>query len=315
MKVLLKVLMVGAILLLTQSILAAPSKVQICHLPPGNPGNFHTITVSEKALGSHLAHGDFSGPCSSYGELLCDDGNMCTIDAIDPETETCLNEHPSVNCDDGLLCTADSCDPAIGCQYAPVECDDGDLCTVDACSEFNGECTSTPIDCGPFGVCLEDGMCDFPCEGIICEPIDQCHEAGQCMLPGECAEGLSLPDNTPCDDGDPNTSVDECSQGTCVGVDTCPDLLISAVDTYSLTSTSATIHWVTNQHSTTRVDYGTSAGLGLSTPTNPTLVTSHAVNLSGLRPFTIYYFRVVSEPEFDECIPIYSPAYIFRTAR
>ena len=23
------------------------AKVKVCHVPPGNPGNFHTITVSE----------------------------------------------------------------------------------------------------------------------------------------------------------------------------------------------------------------------------------------------------------------------------
>lgn len=309
MKVLLKCLMAGAILLLTQSILAAPSKVQICHLPPGNPGNFHTITVSEKALGAHLAHGDFSGPCSAYSEILCDDGNICTIDALDPETETCLNEHPPVNCDDDLLCTADSCDPAIGCQYAPIECDDGDLCTVDACSEFNGECTSTPIDCGPLGVCLEDGMCDFPCEGIICEPIDQCHEAGQCMLPGECAEGIPLPYGTPCDDGNPATYNEICHLGAC----SCEMADILAVDTFNSTATSTTVGWVTDQAATTRVEYGVTASFGLSTPTDMTLVTSHTVNLSGLTPFTIYYFRVVSAS--DGCSPTYSPAYIFRTPR
>ena len=32
------------------------------HIPPGNPGNFHTITVSEKALSAHSSHGDAAGP-------------------------------------------------------------------------------------------------------------------------------------------------------------------------------------------------------------------------------------------------------------
>lgn len=38
-------------------------KVTICHVPPGNPGNAHTITVSKNALDAHLAHGDYKGPC------------------------------------------------------------------------------------------------------------------------------------------------------------------------------------------------------------------------------------------------------------
>ena len=38
-------------------------KVLICHIPPGNPDNRHTIRVSENAVPAHLAHGDFLGPC------------------------------------------------------------------------------------------------------------------------------------------------------------------------------------------------------------------------------------------------------------
>jgi len=35
-------------------------KVTICHIPPGNPGNAHTINVSGNAKNAHLAHGDTS---------------------------------------------------------------------------------------------------------------------------------------------------------------------------------------------------------------------------------------------------------------
>jgi len=48
--------------------LTAPAwaaKVEICHIPPGNPSNLHTITISEHALQAHLAHGDFLGGCSA----------------------------------------------------------------------------------------------------------------------------------------------------------------------------------------------------------------------------------------------------------
>jgi len=40
-------------------------KVVICHIPPGNPANAHTLSVSENALEAHLAHGDFLGPCEA----------------------------------------------------------------------------------------------------------------------------------------------------------------------------------------------------------------------------------------------------------
>ena len=41
----------------------ADGRVTICHIPPGNPENAHTITVSVNALPAHLAHGDYCGPC------------------------------------------------------------------------------------------------------------------------------------------------------------------------------------------------------------------------------------------------------------
>jgi len=38
-------------------------KITICHIPPGNPSNRHTITVGESAWASHSAHGDHRGAC------------------------------------------------------------------------------------------------------------------------------------------------------------------------------------------------------------------------------------------------------------
>ena len=38
-------------------------KFQICHIPPGNPGNAHTISISVDDVGDHEDHGDTLGPC------------------------------------------------------------------------------------------------------------------------------------------------------------------------------------------------------------------------------------------------------------
>lgn len=37
---------------------AAPAKITVCHMPPGNVENCHEISVSLNALQAHLDHGD-----------------------------------------------------------------------------------------------------------------------------------------------------------------------------------------------------------------------------------------------------------------
>jgi len=39
-------------------------KVLVCHIPPGNPENAHTICIAPAAVPAHLAHGDYLGPCT-----------------------------------------------------------------------------------------------------------------------------------------------------------------------------------------------------------------------------------------------------------
>lgn len=65
---------------------AKNEKITICHVPPGNPDNARTLTVSEKAWRAHQAHGDVQGPCpepppgngggtsgsDGFAVLLCD---------------------------------------------------------------------------------------------------------------------------------------------------------------------------------------------------------------------------------------------------
>ena len=41
----------------------SPGKVDVCHIPPGNPANAHVINVSVNAVPAHLAHGDNLGDC------------------------------------------------------------------------------------------------------------------------------------------------------------------------------------------------------------------------------------------------------------
>jgi len=49
--------------IVTSSSSSSIGKVTICHIPPGNPGNNHTISVGSPAVPAHLAHGDIEEPC------------------------------------------------------------------------------------------------------------------------------------------------------------------------------------------------------------------------------------------------------------
>jgi glucose/arabinose dehydrogenase len=69
--------------------------------------------------------------------------------------------------------------------------------------------------------------------------------------------------------------------------------VISPVQVDSFTITSAVVKWTTNEPATSLVDFGTTTDYG-STLSNPQLVTTHRLQLSGLADSTLYHFRVRS---------------------
>lgn len=75
--------------------------------------------------------------------------------------------------------------------------------------------------------------------------------------------------------------------------DTTPPV-ISAITSSSVTQTSATITWTTDEASDSQVEYGPTTSYGSSTTLNNTDVTTHSVNVSGLTAGTTYNFRVKS---------------------
>ncbi len=79
-------------------------------------------------------------------------------------------------------------------------------------------------------------------------------------------------------------------------IDTTPPV-ISAVAVANIATSSATVNWATNENSTSKAYYGTSSPLNLATAlnvTNATLLTGHALNLSGLAASTTYFVVVES---------------------
>src|SRR2546430_8602100 len=72
---------------------AAGDKIDVCHVPPGNPANAHTISVgSQAALAAHLAHGDTQGECNSGA--ACRDFCIAVYDIPNcaPDEQSCQDQ-------------------------------------------------------------------------------------------------------------------------------------------------------------------------------------------------------------------------------
>src|SRR5437899_3466048 len=78
-----------------------------------------------------------------------------------------------------------------------------------------------------------------------------------------------------------------------VANDTIPPV-ISSVSAFNISSSQATITWATNQASDSQVEYGLTTAYGSSTPLNSSLLTAHAVTLTGLLASNTYHYRVKS---------------------
>ncbi|NOQ44485.1 MAG: hypothetical protein GQ471_02335 [Nitrosopumilus sp.] len=71
------------------TLLTTSSTTTICHIPPGNPGNNHTITIGNSAVSAHIGHGDEPVSC----ELVnWEEGGSSTNEQELKNTET--DENP-----------------------------------------------------------------------------------------------------------------------------------------------------------------------------------------------------------------------------
>jgi hypothetical protein len=144
-------------------------QVTICHIPPGNPDNAHTITISANALPAHLAHGDTIGPCAAA-----------------PGTGACCLEGPGV--------------PAGGCvsHLNEAECEaEGGAFQGIGVSCGDAQCTGTGACCVGDAGCLSDTG-ELEClflfggvwqgEGTNC-PDSNCTGVGACCFGGgDCTD-------------------------------------------------------------------------------------------------------------------------------
>jgi hypothetical protein len=84
------------------------AKVDLCHVPPGNPANAHTINISVNAVSSHLNNhaGDHLGECTCEELSSCDTGDTGSVDTGVTDTGTT----DTGTTDTGTTDTADTAD-------------------------------------------------------------------------------------------------------------------------------------------------------------------------------------------------------------
>jgi hypothetical protein len=173
-------------------------------------------------------------PCSANAE--CEDLNACTDDLC--PSDVCV--HGTVNCGDGNDCTEDSCDAVQGCSNIDLAdltaCEDGDGCTEnDQCQ--SGSCTSgASVNCDDGIPCTDDscvstGASTSSCSNVVSESLclveNQCVDAGAVSEQNTCLgcvpstssnSWVALSLGAVCDDGNPATNQDVCTEGSvCVG--------------------------------------------------------------------------------------------------
>ena len=78
--------------------------------------------------------------------------------------------------------------------------------------------------------------------------------------------------------------------------DTTPPDVILITET-SVTISSIVINFTTSEVGNSRIEYGTTAGYGETTPLDTNLALNHSVTLSNLTPNTEYHFRIISSDE------------------
>ncbi|MGH7788586.1 MAG: hypothetical protein ACRERC_17075 [Candidatus Binatia bacterium] len=112
-------LMAAGVLLLGSTAMAGAPKVDICHIPPGNPGNPQSISVGPAAVAAHLAHGDTIGQCRGCepvsdlcnGSIFPCGANCACAPALDDGGGVCIevsqDSFPcsvTAPCPDGFVC-------------------------------------------------------------------------------------------------------------------------------------------------------------------------------------------------------------------
>src|SRR5215213_10692024 len=150
-----------ALMLAAAPAFAQQDRVTICHIPPGNPGNAHTITVGAPAVDAHLAHGDFLGACEDRDNVVDRDRDRDRFDVFDVFDEPFITQDIEQEAESGdidqsfdVSQTGDNSNQTVGIQGTA--------------NTGNAQNVTNVVDAGNFGdFNNNDGfvICDFDRDG------------------------------------------------------------------------------------------------------------------------------------------------------
>ena len=168
---------------------------------------------------------------------------QCAMGQCNAETGSCvvtpLAEREGLSCNDQDACTtADVCSSGVcaglplDCSGVADQCNDG-VCVDGACARDPTTLNGTVCDDGVLGTdndqCV-DGVCRGQdlCDGVMCLVPGPCHEENAGCFRGQCPPLVNRPNGTSCDDDDPLTDDDVCTDGVCAGTNYCLDVICDA---------------------------------------------------------------------------------------
>jgi len=155
------------ILLFSSTAFAGGNKTEVCHFPPGDIENFHTININDKAVDAHLNHGDMLGECEE-GPVDPEPGDACP----------CFTEEVLAEFGTPLCLGEEETSPETFAFYEGVTACSGDgtiLGCVDVATQIAPGCDLSYED-GSLGVTIDDIT---PEEDMACRTFI----AATCPLP------------------------------------------------------------------------------------------------------------------------------------
>ena len=128
------------------------------------------------------------GKCVPGKKVVCDDGEICTVDKCVPLTGKCAKTAAvdGLLCEDGAKCThGDRCKKGVCQAGALLSCDDFNPCTDDSCEKSNGKClnANNTATCEDGNICTTDQCKDGKCVsegGASGKPVCACQKNADC---------------------------------------------------------------------------------------------------------------------------------------